>query len=265
MDTATQLSGLDRFLNAIHDEPTDLRGMLESLGFDATQTRWLCDERLSDIAAALVDALRLKLTRGTQDLWFRVLSRRYGLDGEPGAPIDDVARLLGIDAAQASQAETDALQKCRYKNTLQDLRQQLHRIALEQLSKAGAQPGKPQVVAKLKRLADLRAALDVVNMDFEAKKAEILKKVQAELDALTAEYDPLLEAAQDNATALEQEIRNDVLLAGETVSTDIYQAVYQKGRVTWDTEGIGKYAAAHPEVLKYRKEGAPSVSIRTVR
>ena len=59
------------------------------------------------------------------------------------------------------------------------------------------------------------------------------------------------------------EIKNDVLLGGESVVTDVLQAIYVKGRVSWDNEGIDRYARLHPEVLKYRKEGQPSVSLRT--
>jgi prefoldin subunit 5 len=102
-------------------------------------------------------------------------------------------------------------------------------------------------------------------MDYEAKRTEILKQVQAELDALQAEYDPLLEAAERNVSELEAEIKNDVLLGGESVMTDVYQALYMRGRVTWDTEGIDKYAVAHPEVLKYRKQGQPNVTLRKGR
>ena len=73
------------------------------------------------------------------------------------------------------------------------------------------------MVRKLERLADLRAAVDVTRMDYEAKRTEVLKKVQAELDALEAEFQPTLEGAEANASALEAEIRNDVLLRGESL------------------------------------------------
>ncbi len=101
-------------------------------------------------------------------------------------------------------------------------------------------------------------------MDYDNKRKEILKAVQAELDALEEEYQPLLDAAQENVSTLEGEIKNDVLLGGETVTTDVYQAVYMHGRISWDNDGINNYARTHPEVLKYRKEGRPIVAIRTV-
>ncbi len=262
MDIATRLDGLTKFLTVVYGEKTDLPRMLGELGFEAGQARMLSEECLPDVAEQFVEAVRKKLTSGEKDLWFRLLNRRYGLDGEPPLSLEETARVLNVDAGYASQAQSDALEKCQYKKTQDELWRELHRIALDVLGKAGAGASKQDVVGKLKRLADLDAAVDMTRIDYEAKRAEILKKVQAEIDALEAEYQPLLETAQANAEALAAEIKNDVLLGGETVKSDLYQAIYMKGRVTWDSEGIDRYARAHPDVLKYRKEGQPYVSLK---
>ncbi len=264
MDTTIQLAGLDRFLRSIYGDETSLPAMIDELGFEPEQSRMLREDCLQDVATQFIDAVRRKLTSGDRDLWFRLLSRRFGLDGEPAASPDEAARVLGIDPGTAHQAEADALQRCRAKATLAGFEKELHRVALAELKKGTAKPSRDQVAAKLTRLADLRAAMDLMNMDYEAKRTEVLKKVQAELDALEAEYDPLREAAENNASALESEIKNDVLLHGKSVSTDVYQAVYMKGRIMWDTAGINKYAVTHPDVLQYRREGQPAVALRTV-
>jgi hypothetical protein len=264
MDAAIQLEGLDRFLTAIYGEATPLASMLKALGFEPAQADMLTEERMQAVAGQFVEVLRKKLTSGEKDLWFQLLSRRYGFDGEPAVSIEEAARTLDIDLAYASRAEGEALQKCRFKTTLQDFRKELHRIALAELSHGAEKPQKTQVVAKLNRLADLKAAVDLTRMDLEAKRLEVLKKVQAELDALEAEYQPVLDAAQENASSLEAEVKNDVLLSGQSVATDLLQAIYVKGRVSWDNEGIHRYARTHPEVLKFRKEGQPSVSLRIV-
>ena len=264
MNAKLQLDGLDRFLTSIYGGETHLTSRIDELGFEPEQSRTLREECLPAVAEQFVEAVRRKLTSGDKDLWFRLLNRRFGLDGEPAIPIDEAARLLSVDPLSASQAEADALRKCRTKTTLRELEKELHRIALSELSKIGERPPKDQVASKLNRLADLRAALDLTHMDYEAKRSKVLEKVQAELDALEAEYQPLLDAAQDNASALEAEIKNDVLLTGQSVATDVYQAVYMKGRITWDNDGINNYARTHPEVLKFRREGQPSVTLRTV-
>ncbi len=262
MDIAIQLEGLDRFLTAIYGEETNLSGMLDGLGFEPAQSQMLRENAMPAVAEQFVEVIRKRLTWEQKDLWFRVMSRRYGLDGEPAVTIEEAARALDVDLATASHAEGEALQRCRYKTSLHDFNKELHRIALAELSKGAERPQKAHVVQKLNRLADLRAAVDLTRMDFESRRAEILKKVQAELDAVEAEYQPVLDAAQANASALEAEIKNDVLLSGQSVMTDVFQAIYVRGRVTWDNEGINNYARLHPEVLKFRKEGQPSVTLR---
>jgi hypothetical protein len=119
--------------------------------------------------------------------------------------------------------------------------------------------------AKLDELAEVRNAAEVTRLDYEAKRAEILRSVQAELDALEAEYEPLMESARARAEALEAEVKQAVLAYGTTVKGSAYQAVYVRGRVTWDNQKLDHYAQAHPEILAWRREGEPSVSLRTVK
>ncbi len=121
------------------------------------------------------------------------------------------------------------------------------------------------IVAKLDELAELRAAAEITRLDYEAKKAEILKVIQAELDALDAEYQPLLTTATERADALEAEIRADVLEAGGSVRGSQLHAVFTRGRVSWDTRGLEAYAEDHPEVQDYRRQGEPSVSLRQLK
>jgi hypothetical protein len=264
MDLQTQLTSIDRFLSAIYGSGTSLEGLLGSLGFDPAQVKSLHDRHLPAIAAGLVEAVHARLTWEDKDTWFHLIARRFGLVGEPPAALEAAATALGLDPAYASRAGAEALDKCRTKTALEDFRKELRRLALAELSKSGEKPAKDHVVGKLQRLADLHAAVDVARIDYEAKRADVLKKVQAELDAIDLEFRPVLDAAEENATALEAEIKNDVLLRGESLRGGIYQAIYMKGRVSWDSRGIDDYARAHPEVLKFRKEGQPSVTLRAV-
>ena len=262
MDSRTQITGLDQFLTVLYGGTTNLDSLLGSLGFDSVQLSALRERHLPAIASKFIEIVHKRLTWEDKDLWYRLLARRFGLDGEPPAALEATAASLNIDAPYAAYAQDQALERCRTKTALQDLKKELHRIALDELAKSGEKPDKDTVVQKLERLTDLRAAADVARMDQEAKRAEVLRKVQAELDALDVEFQPVLEAAEANASALEAEIKNDVLLRGESLRGSAYQAIYAKGRVSWDSAGINEYARAHPEVLKYRREGQPSVSLR---
>jgi len=262
MDIKTQLKGLDDFLTAIHGEETALSGLLGSLGFEAAQVDGLRAQHMQAIAEQFIEVVRKRLTWEDRDLYFRLLVRRFGLDGEPASALEAAAGALGVDPAYAAHVESEALLRCRYKTALQDFKKELHRIALSELSRSGERPAKEHILDQLNRLTDLRAAVDLTRLDYESKRAGILKQVQAELDAIQAEYEPLLEAAEANAAALESEIKNGVLLRGESVRNEHFQATYVKGRVSWDNTGISEYARAHPELMQFRKEGQPSVSLR---
>ena len=118
------------------------------------------------------------------------------------------------------------------------------------------------ILVKLEALAEVRAAVEVTRLDYEARREEILKTVKAELDALAAEYEPLLTSANERAAELEAEVKHEVAEHGASLKGSRLHAVYSRGRIAWDTQGLEGYAAAHPEVLTFRKEGQPSVSLR---
>jgi hypothetical protein len=87
--------------------------------------------------------------------------------------------------------------------------------------------------------------------------------VRAELDALTAEYQPLIDVSEDRIAALTEEIKQEVTRHGASVKGAHLYAVYSKGRVTWDNKGLDHYAVEHPEVMRFRKQGQPTVSLRS--
>jgi hypothetical protein len=121
------------------------------------------------------------------------------------------------------------------------------------------------IVIKLDQLSELQAATEVTRQHYEAKRTEILRAVQAELDALVTEFDPLIKSAEERAAALEAEIKKDVAVYGSSVKGRGLHAVYYHGRVSWDTKALDVYAVSHPEVIDFRRQGEPSVSIRVTK
>jgi len=117
----------------------------------------------------------------------------------------------------------------------------------------------------LDELNEIRCAADVTRLDYEAKRAEILRPVADDLAALEAEYAPLMASAQARAASLEESIKAAVIESGASVKGAALQAVYSKPRVSWNTKALEGFAAAHPEIMAFRSVGAPSVSIRAVR
>jgi phage host-nuclease inhibitor protein Gam len=119
------------------------------------------------------------------------------------------------------------------------------------------------IIAKLNELSDVQAALAVARVDYGAKRTEILNTVQAELDALAAEIQPLIDVSEERIAALSEEIKQEVTLHGASVKGAHLHAVYSKGRVTWDNKGLDRYAVEHPEMMRFRRQGQPTVSLRS--
>ena len=121
-------------------------------------------------------------------------------------------------------------------------------------------------IEKLNRLESLQAQADVIRLRFQELREQIMTpEIKAALADVDAEEATTLESLNEGITSLTDEVKQAVLDAGETVKGDNLQAVWVKGRVSWDTKSLDGYAVAHPELLGLRKEGSPSVSIRNVK
>lgn len=265
MDFKTQLKGLNELLSVIYEDEMDLNTLLSELGFEQTQIGQLQDIHLESIVGQFLEVIHKRLTSDTgRDTYYQILSRRYGLDGEAREQLSAIALKHGFSPEYLRNLFEEIIQRCKSKTWQVELKKNLKYIVVGQFGKMNERPAREYVAAKLERLSNLRGAADVARLNYEAKRMEILKQIQAELDALELEYRPVLEAADENIAALENEIKTDVLLYGESISGGSYRASYTQGRVSWDNDGMTKYAAAHPDVLQFRKQGQPIVSLRVV-
>lgn len=115
---------------------------------------------------------------------------------------------------------------------------------------------------ELQVLSELYAQRDLLNSEIETKRAEILRAVQAELDALDEETTPMVEAVSEKIIIAEEVAKQGVLKQAESVKGFGLHLVYTQGRVTWETKILDGMAALFPEINKARKVGSASVSIR---
>lgn len=122
-----------------------------------------------------------------------------------------------------------------------------------------------EITTKLDQLADLKKMAEEARIDYEKKRTEILKSVQTELDALDAEFTPLLQTTEERIEQLDSEIRELVLKFGASVRGKSVQALFFHGRVSWDNKGLNAYAQSHPEVTAFRRVGQPIVQLRTIK
>jgi len=115
---------------------------------------------------------------------------------------------------------------------------------------------------KLDKIADLKSAQSLRESEKQALIDQVLTpEIKTKIAEIEAEF-----AASDNVTdtinLLTEEVKSEVAQLGETVKGTFLMAVYSKPRVSWDTKALDGYIVSHPELKQFRKEGAPSVSIR---
>jgi len=265
MDFKTQLTGLNELLSIIYGNEMQLNALLQELGFEQSQIEQLRDQHLESVIHQFLEVIHKRLTNDAgKDTYYQILSRRYGLDGEPREQLSAIAPKHNFSVEYLRQLFEEIVQRCQSRTWQTELRKSLKYIVVAQLGKMNERPRREHVTEKLERLSNLRGAAEVARLNYESKRAEIMKQIQAELDALDSEYKPVLEAADENIAALENEIKTDVLLFGESISGGMYRASYTQGRVSWDSAGMTRYAASHPDVLQFRRQGQPIVSLRVV-
>ena len=122
------------------------------------------------------------------------------------------------------------------------------------------------IAQKLGQLSSLYAQ----QAKLETQKNELIAQIlppelRARLDEIEEEFSQKADAAFKAIDALETEIKSETLAFGNTVKASGFLAVWNRGRVSWDSKGLAVYAEVHPEVLEFRKEGEPSVIIRRVQ
>lgn len=265
MDFTIRLTGLSQLLGVIYGDETHLDSLLGDLGFEPVQIEQLQDKHLQSVVSQFLEVIHKRLSNDAgKDTYYQILCRRYGLDGEPHEQLSTIAGKHGMSTEYIRPLFEEILQRCRSKTWQKELKTSLKHIVVAELGEMNERPAREHVSAKLERLSNLKGAADLARLDYEARRTSIMKQVQAELDALELEYRPILEATEENIAALENEIKTDVLLYGESVSGGVYRASYTQGRISWDNEGMTKYATAHPDVLQFRKQGQPIVTLRVV-
>ncbi|MCC7118674.1 MAG: hypothetical protein IT310_09130 [Anaerolineales bacterium] len=263
MDFQTQLAGINKFLTLAYGDETTLNAALAELGFTEVQVASLSESALENLAAQFLEVIHKRLTNDAgKDTYYQILARYYGLDGEPAEALSSLAPKYQYSPEFLRQTFEEIVQRVKTKTWQTELKKSLKQIAVQKLNELNQKPEREAIVEKLMRLENLKGAADVARLDYEAKRAELLKLIQPQLDALAVEYQPLLDSAEENIATLENEIKTEALVYGESVTGGAYRAVFTRGRVSWDNEGIEKYAVTHPEVMQFRKQGQPTVSLR---
>ena len=123
-----------------------------------------------------------------------------------------------------------------------------------------------EIKQKLDQLAEFQSERDVAMLEKQRLLDEVYSaEIKTRMAEIEAEFAGKTEAVNENIAALEAEIKQAIITHGASVKGSVLHAVFAKGRVSWDTKSLDGYATAHPELLTFRKEGEPSVSIRVAK
>ena len=118
---------------------------------------------------------------------------------------------------------------------------------------------------KLDQLANYQAQRDVFELEKQALIDQLIPpEIRARIEEIDAEFAGKSEAVNANIAALEAEIREDVLRQGASVKGSFLRVEYHPGRISWDTKRLDAYARSRPEILGFRKQGEPYISIKKV-
>jgi hypothetical protein len=118
----------------------------------------------------------------------------------------------------------------------------------------------------LNNLANLEAKIDFLRLKERTDLDELIPaEVQVEIETVKEEYKIETAAVQKKITELKEQIKTGVLFLGGTVKTEFKQAIWNKGRISWDSKGLQGFEVAHPEISVFKKVGNPTVSFRDVK
>lgn len=120
--------------------------------------------------------------------------------------------------------------------------------------------------AQLDILTELYAALDWLASEEQRLIDQVTPaEVKAAIADIKFEMGAERETLQQRIAAAEGEIKAAVLEHGASVKSVRLQAVYVRGRVSYDAKALDRYCGVHPELLAFRSESAPTVSLRSVK
>ena len=117
----------------------------------------------------------------------------------------------------------------------------------------------------LDQLAEFYAQKDLIEAhEQDAINAVLTPEIMQQVEDIKAEFAVQRMAVDENIASLEAEAKTAVIAEGKTVKGAHLQAVWNKGRVSWDSKTLEGLAIVFPKVLEAKKEGQPSVSIRKI-
>jgi phage terminase small subunit len=120
-----------------------------------------------------------------------------------------------------------------------------------------------EIKQKLDELADLQCQREVIDLDKQKMIDSVYTpEIRQAIKDIEAEFADRYPAVDEKIAALTAEVKDAVIALGETVNGEHLQAVFVKGRTSWDTGKLDGMMALIPQLAEARKVGSPSVTLR---
>lgn len=114
MSIKTKVIGLNKFLASIYDTDMRISTLLSEIGYDARQIQYLrqnCLEKLVDGCILLINQRIVAYSDGVR--LNKVISQRYGLDGQPSQTLQTIGNELHISRERVRQLEQKVIRRFR--------------------------------------------------------------------------------------------------------------------------------------------------------
>ena len=128
--------GLNQFLTTIYGKEIDLSLILMKLGLNDEQIKTLYHDHLTRLVDGCIGLLRQRMAnvRVNGERLYRIISRRFELDGEKRATLQALGDELGISREQVRKLEQVAIWSCKANATKQFLEDGLIEIVASLLA-----------------------------------------------------------------------------------------------------------------------------------
>jgi DNA polymerase III subunit epsilon len=163
------------------------------------------------------------------------LSAQNGINDAMNAVLDDIVKpelpAEYLEAMAAYQAEVDAARSQAQANTERWQKQTLEKKAF-------------------------------IDATLQEQTAQVYAALAARKNEIEAEFGEKAAAVDANIAKLRAEIIAATIEHGSTVKGKVFQAIFVKGRTTWNTDKLDGMAEIFPSIKTARTVGNPSVTIR---
>lgn len=150
-------------------------------------------------------------------------------------------------------------------NNFGDIRETMKQFLADSIAIEGARQEAASVEGVREKLADaarLRARYDELKRQRDNAILDLLTPEQrATLEKTHADLDAIIVPLGHVVAERIEEVKDECLALGRSVSGDGARVVYNSGRTSWDAKGLEIYSRKHPDVMKYKKMSNPYASL----